>query len=143
MRDGAVAQMNMEIVGPADRDPFRALWGRRPVEQFGHAHRTASSIAARITAIPATKSFKIDRLPRVMRAGRSAQAPLNAGIAHRFCRAKVQQQRLLPSWADEVDRIKLGDAERLTALGAVRADGETVRLIPQPLQIMQRRIIFR
>src|SRR5581483_3750050 len=53
----AIAQMNVKVIRPADRDAVDAL-GRRLFEQFGHAHWTASSIPARITAIPATKSSR-------------------------------------------------------------------------------------
>ena len=57
--------------------------------------------------------------------------------------AEVQQQLLLPLWPDAWDRIQLRAANcTLTGL-AVRADGKAVRLVAQPLQMQQRRVVRR
>ena len=49
-------------------------------------------------------------------------------------RAEMVQQRPLPRRADSRDLVQLTLADRLGASGAVRGDGEAVRLVAQPLQ---------
>jgi hypothetical protein len=56
------------------------------------------------------------------------------GPGNRSRRAEMVQQCLLAASADTADLVEGGAPEGLRSLGAVRTDGEPVRLITQPLE---------
>src|ERR1051326_1945172 len=58
-------------------------------------------------------------------------------------RAKGVQRRPLAGWPDAGDLLEAALAQIALAPGAVRADGETVRLVAQPLDEIQHRIARR
>ena len=65
------------------------------------------------------------------------------GHLHPARRAEMVEQRALAGGADAVDLVQLALPERLRAAGAVGGDGETVRLVAQPLQEIQHRVARR
>src|SRR3569832_147894 len=65
---------------------------------------------------------------------------LNIGHARRrngTCRAEVLQQRPLARRADARDLVQRAGADRLAPLLAMAADRETVRLVTQPLLVIE------
>src|SRR5437588_8355799 len=62
---------------------------------------------------------------------------------HRLGGAEGLQQRPLARGADSGDFVERALHEFLLALGAMRADGETMRLVAQSLHEKQRRVALR
>src|SRR3954454_24741230 len=65
------------------------------------------------------------------------------GALDRFQGAEMVQQRAFARWADAGDFLQAGLADVLLAAGAVRSDGEAVRLVAQPLDEIKQRIARR
>ena len=65
------------------------------------------------------------------------------GALDRLQRAEMMQQRALARRADAGDFLQAGLADVLLAARAVRADGEAMRLVAQPLDEIEHRIARR
>ena len=63
---------------------------------------------------------------------------VDIGLAQRGHRSEVPDQRLPPDVAEPGDVVQRGHRHRLRPLRPVVGDGEPVRLVPQPLQQVQR-----
>ena len=82
----------------------------------------------------------VDRLRQLGRHARHGGEIGERGAADGLCRAEMRQQGALPRRADALDLVERVLRQGRLAPGAVRADGEAVRLVAQPLYELEHRI---
>src|SRR6185437_6814722 len=61
----------------------------------------------------------------------------DAGATHGLGRAEMLEQRAFPRRSDARNLVERGGGDRLLALGAMRADGKSVRLVPELLDAIE------
>ena len=78
--------------------------------------------------------FKVARLLEAARSSGMVRIEIGyPGAADRLGRAEMLEQRPLARRADARNLVERGGGDRLLALGAVRANSETMRLVPELL----------
>src|SRR5690349_16361630 len=85
----------------------------------------------------------VDQLGHLFRNAVDLDQILDRGAADRLGGAEMQKQRALAAGADAGDLVERALDHLLLAAGAMRADGEAMDLVAQPLDEIEHRIAHR